>query len=59
MVSKVAQLREEMSIAQDLTKAHIRFVAVPVLNEADRVKLKMIQNTRFIVLADDLGEQSE
>lgn len=59
MVSKVAQLREEMSIAQDLTKAHIRFVAVPVLNEADRVKLKMIQNTRFIALADDLGEQSE
>lgn len=59
MVSKVAQLREEMSIAQDLTKAHIRFVAIPVLNEADRVKLKMVQNTRFIALADDLGEQSE
>ncbi|MGC0052690.1 hypothetical protein ACNSPG_06440 [Brucella pituitosa] len=59
MVSKVAQIREEMSIAQDLTKAHIRFVAIPVLNEADRVKLKMVQNTRFIALADDLGEQSE
>ncbi len=59
MVSKVAQIREEMSIAQDLTKAHILFVTIPVLNEKDRIRLKMVQNTRFIALADDLGEQSE
>lgn len=59
MVSKVAQIREEMSIAQDLTKGQILFVAIPVLNKADHVRLKMVQNTRFIALADDLGEQSE
>jgi hypothetical protein len=53
MVSKVAQIREEMSIAQDMTRAHILFVAVPVLNEEDHTKLKMIQSTRFIALADE------
>jgi hypothetical protein len=42
-----------MSIAQDMTRAHILFVAVPVLNEEDHTKLKMIQSTRFIALADE------
>lgn len=59
MVSKVAQIREAMSIAQELTKAQILFVAIPVLNEKDHIRLKMVQNTRFVALADDLGEQSE
>jgi len=30
-----------MSIAQDMSKADILFVAAPVLNEADHTKLKL------------------
>ncbi|WPM82756.1 DUF1382 family protein [Brucella pseudintermedia] len=48
MTSKVAQIREAMSIAQDLTKAGILFVAVPVLNDADHTKLKLLQASRVM-----------
>lgn len=53
MVSKVAQIREEMSIAQDLTKAHILFVAVPVLNEEDYKKLRVLQASRAFKLSEE------
>lgn len=62
MVSKVAQIREAMSIAQELTKAQILFVAVPVLNEDDHTKLKLLQASRVLQMdreACPLGEQSE
>ncbi|WP_421565613.1 hypothetical protein [Ochrobactrum sp. EDr1-4] len=62
MVSKVAQIREEMGIAQDLTKAHILFVAIPVLNEEDHKKLQLLQASRALQLSGEsspLGEQSE
>lgn len=62
MVSKVAQIREEMRIAQDLTKAQILFVAVPVLNEEDHKKLQLLQASRALQMhreASPLGEQSE
>lgn len=46
MVSKIARIREAMRTAQDLTKAQILFVAVPVLNEEDHKSLKMLQASR-------------
>ncbi|ALJ98258.1 hypothetical protein BiPBO1_44 [Brucella phage BiPBO1] len=48
MTSKVAQIREAMSVAQDMTKAGILFVAVPVLDEADHTKLKLLQASRVV-----------
>ncbi|MBC8718772.1 hypothetical protein [Ochrobactrum sp. Marseille-Q0166] len=50
MVSKVAQIREEMGFAQDLAKGQILFVAVPVLNEEDHSKLKLLQASRALQL---------
>lgn len=50
MTSKVAQIREAMSIAQDMTKAGILFVAVPVLNDGDHTKLKLLQASRVLQL---------
>ncbi|UXO85621.1 DUF1382 family protein [Brucella intermedia] len=50
MTSKVAQIREAMSIAQDMTKAGIMFVAVPVLSDADHTKLKLLQASRVLQL---------
>ncbi|WP_368649660.1 DUF1382 family protein [Brucella intermedia] len=47
MTSKVAQIREAMSIAQEMTKAGILFVAVPVLNEQDHTRLKLVQAVRI------------
>ncbi|WP_156797710.1 hypothetical protein [Brucella sp. BO2] len=48
MTSKVAQIREAMSVAQDMTKAGVLFVAVPVLDEADHTKLKLLQVSRVV-----------
>ncbi|WP_180350215.1 DUF1382 family protein [Ochrobactrum sp. CGA5] len=48
MTSKVAQIREAMSIAQEMTKAGILFVAVPVLSDADHTKLKLLQASRVV-----------
>lgn len=62
MVSKVAQIREELSIAQDFTKAHVLFVAIPVLNEEDHKKLQLLQASRALQMhreASPLWEQSE
>ncbi|WP_192798143.1 DUF1382 family protein [Brucella intermedia] len=56
MTSKVAQIREAMSIAQDMTKAGILFVAVPVLNEDDYKKLRILQASRTFKLS---GEDSK
>ncbi|WP_273785682.1 DUF1382 family protein [Brucella intermedia] len=53
MTSKVAQIREAMSIAQDMTKAGILFVAVPVLSEADHTKLKLLQASRALQMAQE------
>ncbi|MBM6396158.1 hypothetical protein JQC79_10395 [Ochrobactrum anthropi] len=47
MTSKVAQIREAVSIAQDMAKAHILFVAIPVLNVADHTRLKLAQAARI------------
>jgi len=62
MVSKVAQIREEMRFAQDLAKGQILFVAIPVLNEEDHKKLQLLQASRALQMhreASQLGEQSE
>lgn len=48
MVSKVAQIREEIGFAQVLTKAQVLFVAIPVLNEEDHTKLKLLQASRVL-----------
>ncbi|WP_155269216.1 DUF1382 family protein [Brucella anthropi] len=48
MTNRVAQIREAMSVAQDMTKAGILFVAVPVLGEADHTKLKLMQASRVL-----------
>ena len=48
MTSRVAQIREAMSIAQDMTKAGILFVAIPVFNDADHTKLKLLQASRVM-----------
>lgn len=53
MSSKVAQIREAMSIAQDLTKAQVLFVPVPVLNEADHKWLKVMLALRVIQIAEE------
>lgn len=50
MASKVAQIREEMSFARDLTKAQMLFVAIPVLNEEDYKKLRILQASRAFKL---------
>lgn len=55
MASKVAQIREEMSIAYDLIKGQILFVAIPVLDEADYKKLRILQASRALKLS---GESS-
>lgn len=63
MVSKVAQIREEMNIAHDLTKGQILFVAIPVLDEEHHKKLKMLQASIVLQIAREvgvpLGEQSD
>ncbi len=56
MNSKVAQLREAMSIAQDMTKAGIMFVAVPVLSDADHTKLKLLQASRVLQLDQEASK---
>lgn len=56
MASKVAQIREEMNFARDLTKAQMLFVAIPVLNEDDYKKLRIIQASRAFKLS---GEASK
>lgn len=53
MSSKVAQIREAMSIAQDLTKAQILFVPVPVLNDADHERLKAMLALRVMQMAEE------
>ncbi|MEN5276285.1 hypothetical protein ABE527_04960 [Brucella sp. TWI432] len=53
MTSKVAQIREEMSFARELTKAQILFVAVPVLNEDDYKTLRIIQASRALKLSGE------
>lgn len=53
MTSKVAQIREEMSFARELTKAQILFVAVPVLNEDDYKTLRIIQASRAFKLSGE------
>jgi len=53
MTSKVAQIREEMSFARDLTKAGILFVAIPVLNEDDYKKLRILQASRAFKLSGE------
>ena len=52
MSSKVAQLREAMSIAQDFTKAHILFVPVPALNDADHERLRAMLALRVMQIAE-------
>lgn len=59
MVSKVAQIREEISIAQDFTKAHVLFVAIPVLNEEDHKKLQLLQASRVLQLSDESSPLEE
>lgn len=56
MASKVAQIREEMSFARDLAMGQILFVAVPVLNEDDYKKLRILQASRAFKLS---GEASD
>lgn len=56
MTSKVAQIREAMSIAQDMTKAGILFVAVPVLSDADHTKLKLLQASRMMQLDQEASK---
>lgn len=53
MSSKVAQIREAMSIAQDLTKAQILFVPVPVLNDADHERLKAMLALQVMKMAEE------
>lgn len=53
MKSKVAQIREAMGIAQDLTKAQILFVPVPVLNDADHKRLKAMLALRVMQIAEE------
>ena len=53
MSSKVAQIREAMSIAQDMAKAGILFVAIPVLNDGDLTKLKLMQASRVLQIAQE------
>ena len=53
MSSKVAQLREAMSIAQDFTKAHILFVPVPALNDADHERLRAMLALRVMQIAQE------
>lgn len=53
MKSKVAQIREAMGIAQDLTKAQILFVPVPVLNDADHERLKAMLALRVMQIAEE------
>lgn len=55
MSSKVAQIREAMSIAQEMTKAGILFVAVPVLSDADHTKLKLLQASRVLQLDQEVS----
>lgn len=56
MTNKVVQIREAMSIAQDMTKAGILFVAVPVLNDADHTKLKLLQASRVMQLDQEASK---
>lgn len=53
MTSKIAQIRQAMSIAQDLTKAQILFVPVPVLNDADHERLKAMLALRVMQMAEE------
>lgn len=53
MSSKVAQIREAMSIAQELTKAQILFVPVPVLNDADHERLRAMLALRVMQIAQE------
>lgn len=53
MSSKVAKIREALSIAQDLTKAQILFVPVPVLNDADHDRLKAMLALRVMQMAEE------
>lgn len=53
MSSKVVQIREAMSLAQDLTKAQILFVPVPVLNDADHERLKAMLALRVMQIAEE------
>lgn len=55
MVSKVAQIREEMSIAHNLTKGQILFVAIPVRDEEHHKKLKMLQASIVLQIAHEMG----
>lgn len=55
MVSKVAQIREEMNVVQSLVKGQILFVAIPVLNEDDYKKLRILQATRAFKLSEEAG----
>nr|WP_278374555.1 DUF1382 family protein [Brucella anthropi] len=56
MASKVAQIREAMSIAQDFTKAGILFVAIPVFNDADHTKLKLLQASRVMQMDQEANQ---
>ena len=53
MTSRVAQIREAMSIAHEMAKAGILFVAVPVLSDADHTKLKLLQASRALQMAQE------
>lgn len=55
MVSKVAQIREELSFARDLAKGQILFVAVQVLDEEHHKKLKMLQASIVLQIAREVG----